>query len=176
MAQRHVDRIHNCCWVSLFHHFSLISYMETHVPPTSIILAFAGIHIYFATQLALPFVVYYVCGLLIPLFFLITSILLIRENNNNWIRSKYHNFRKNRSLKRQDVDEAVSHQVQNGDSSSKGNNVVTQPEQQVEVPDAPNNPYTTKVSLHIHHWQIFYVLAFFTRQVILFHMLLYTVY
>lgn len=26
-----------------------------------------------------------------------------------------------------------------------------------------HNPYTTKVNIHIHHWQIFYVLAFFTR-------------
>jgi hypothetical protein len=108
-------------------------------------------------------VVYYVCGLLIPLFLLICSILLIRENNNNWIRSKYHTFRKNRIQKSQkDVDEAVL----NGDSASKGNSPqVTQPEQQDQVPDVLQNPYTTKVSLHIHHWQIFYVLAFFTRSV-----------
>ncbi|KAI9313919.1 hypothetical protein BX666DRAFT_1974773 [Dichotomocladium elegans] len=27
----------------------------------------------------------------------------------------------------------------------------------------PANPYTKTLSLHLHHWQIFYVLAFFTR-------------
>jgi hypothetical protein len=135
---------------------------------TSIILAFAGIHIYFATQLALPFVAYYVCGLLIPLFLLVCSIILIKENNTNWVRSKYHAFRKNRVQKSQDVDEAVL--SQGGDNASKGNEgQVTQPEQQeqqIQVPDVPHNPYTTNVSLHIHHWQIFYVLAFFTRSIL----------
>ncbi|KAG1465567.1 hypothetical protein G6F46_001647 [Rhizopus delemar] len=27
----------------------------------------------------------------------------------------------------------------------------------------PHNPYPNTISIHIHHWQIFYTLAFFTR-------------
>ncbi|KAI9478642.1 MAG: hypothetical protein EXX96DRAFT_254937 [Benjaminiella poitrasii] len=87
-----------------------------------IILAFAGIHIYMASQLELPFVIYYVCSLLIPGFFLVSAILLIKEANTHAFSSK---------LRLQDQEEQF---------------------QPMKV-----------ASLHIHHWQIFYVLAFYTR-------------
>ncbi|KAK4520522.1 Casein kinase II subunit alpha [Mucor velutinosus] len=31
------------------------------------------------------------------------------------------------------------------------------------APQNVHNPYTRQVAIHLHHWQIFYVLAFFTR-------------
>ncbi|KAI8645281.1 hypothetical protein BD408DRAFT_429814 [Parasitella parasitica] len=133
-----------------------------------IILAFAGIHIYFASQFDLPFVIYYVCGLLIPAFFLVTSVLLIKEVNSNWIRTKYHTRRQRKemspppaSLPTNDVvDEAIiAHEVQN---NHKETAVIEHMPASAPLPPLVN-PYTTKVSLHIHHWQIFYVLAFFTR-------------
>ncbi|KAI8077282.1 uncharacterized protein B0P05DRAFT_544373 [Gilbertella persicaria] len=84
----------------------------------AVILAFAGVHIYFASILPLPFVIYYVCALCVPLFFLFVAVLLIKEVNQNWIRTRYY----------KDEEKA--------------------------------NPYSNTISLHIHHWQIFYVLAF----------------
>ncbi|KAI7897749.1 uncharacterized protein BX663DRAFT_527416 [Cokeromyces recurvatus] len=87
----------------------------------SVILAFAGIHIYIASQLELPFVIYYVCSLLIPGFFLTVAILLIKETNTPILSHKWRQHQE---------DQSTSHR---------------------------------KVSLHIHHWQIFYTLAFYTR-------------
>ncbi|KAI7871644.1 hypothetical protein BDF14DRAFT_1084148 [Spinellus fusiger] len=88
-----------------------------------IVLAFAAFHIYYAATLASPFVAFYVCSLIIPLFLFMVAIALIKENNENWIRTRF---------KRKDEEELVS-------------------------------AYSTQVGLHLHHWQIFYMLAFFTR-------------
>ena len=130
-------------------------------------MAFAGIHIYFASQFSLPFVIYYVCSLLIPFFFLVTSILLIKEVNSNWIRTKYYTWRQQKPTyppATHYLDETIAHENTN---SSKNVAVAEQiPSQQQMIILPPKNPYTSKVSLHIHHWQIFYVLAFFTRYVI----------
>ncbi|GAA5816094.1 hypothetical protein MFLAVUS_009616 [Mucor flavus] len=117
-----------------------------------LILAFAGVHIYFATQLTMPFVVYYVCGLLIPGFFLTVAVLIIKEVNNNWIRTKYHTWRQSRA-KSDSIDESVT-----PDTVTK-----SEERQDPSAPIAIHNPYPGTLSLHIHHWQIFYVLAFFTR-------------
>lgn len=136
----------------------------------SIVLAFAGIHIYFASQFSLPFVIYYVCGLLIPIFFLVTSVLLIKEVNSNWMRTRYYTWRQQRQLKATTppststavyLDEAVAHENMQPNKDIALTEQI--PSQQVAISPPPPNPYTNKVSLHIHHWQIFYVLAFFTR-------------
>ncbi|ORE07714.1 hypothetical protein BCV72DRAFT_304344 [Rhizopus microsporus var. microsporus] len=102
-----------------------------------VILAFAGVHIYFASQLEMPFVVYYVCSLLIPIFFFATAILLKKEVNQNWLRTFYVT----RISRRQRLDTE--------DSQPKN--------------DTIPSPYAHTISIHLHHWQIFYVLAFFTR-------------
>ncbi|KAK4511259.1 uncharacterized protein ATC70_012474 [Mucor velutinosus] len=134
-----------------------------------IILAFAGIHIYFASQFSLPFVIYYVCGLLIPIFFLVTSVLLIKEVNSNWTRTTYYTWRHQRQLKATTppstpsanyLDEAATHENMQGNKDIALTEQI--PSQEVAILPPPN-PYTNKVRLHIHHWQIFYVLAFFTR-------------
>ncbi|OBZ89038.1 hypothetical protein A0J61_02903 [Choanephora cucurbitarum] len=103
-----------------------------------IILAFAGVHIYFATQLPFPFVVYYVCALLVPIFFMTIAFLLKKEVNQNWIRTKYHQYQSKRRAK-------------------------ADLEGQSKTDDTISSPYRNTISIHIHHWQIFYVLAFFTR-------------
>lgn len=131
-----------------------------------IILAFAGIHIYFAAKLALPFVIYYVCGLLIPIFFLVTSALLKKEVNKNWIRTKYHTYRQSKmNNKKNDttVDEAIVVEGQGPKPATIEEVAPTTTTTDVIVPPPIPNPYTGTISLHIHHWQIFYVLAFFTR-------------
>ncbi|CAO3671294.1 unnamed protein product [Rhizopus stolonifer] len=104
-----------------------------------VILAFAAFHIYLASQLPFPFIVYYVCALLIPIFFLVLSFLLKREVNENWIRTSLARPKKNAD----------------GEEANYGAS-----ENNKEI---PHNPYSNTVSIHIHHWQIFYVLAFFTR-------------
>jgi len=114
-------------------------------------------------------VIYYVCGLLIPIFFLVTSVLLIKEVNSNWMRTRYYTWRQQRQQKAATppstptanyLDEAVAHE---NVLSNKDIALAEQiPSQDVAILPPPN-PYTNKVSLHIHHWQIFYVLAFFTR-------------
>ncbi|KAI9262026.1 hypothetical protein BY458DRAFT_250985 [Sporodiniella umbellata] len=104
-----------------------------------VILAYAAFHIYIACQLQLPFVVYYVCALLIPIFFLVLSFLLKKEVNENWVRTSL--LRPKKKIE--------------GDEANYGTPEPTK--------NIPHNPYSNTVSIHVHHWQIFYVLAFFTR-------------
>ncbi|KAI8344313.1 hypothetical protein BC941DRAFT_464541 [Chlamydoabsidia padenii] len=132
-----------------------------------IILAFAAFHIYLASTLTLPFVAYYVCGLLIPLFFMVLAILLIKEVNNNWIRTKYHQWALTRYQKRHPQPPAHQDEKtqQEGDGpalSSHGDTNPSTPDLESNQPIL-KNPYTSRISLHLHHWQIFYMLAFFTR-------------
>ncbi|KAI9275611.1 hypothetical protein BDA99DRAFT_555392 [Phascolomyces articulosus] len=132
----------------------------------AIILAFAAFHIYWAATLALPFVIYYVCSLLVPMFLFAASIALIKENNNNWIRTRIHGYRvrwATRSASKTKNDEEQQDEVVvNPESSTSADPVTQQQQQQPKLPEL-YNPYTRTLSLHLHHWQIFYVLAFFTR-------------
>lgn len=118
-----------------------------------IILAFAGFHIYLAATLPLPFVIYYVCALLIPIFLFAVALFLIKENNQNWSRTKIHGLRvwwSTRSdKKKQDPEQ--------GQQEGEDNNNKASTETQIY------SPYKRTLSLHLHHWQIFYMLAFFTR-------------
>ncbi|KAG0166878.1 hypothetical protein DFQ28_006815 [Apophysomyces sp. BC1034] len=105
-------------------------------------------------ELASDYVAYYVCALLIPLAMFIAAIALIKEVNHNWVRTRLHALR---SKKPKDVE--------TGNSEEKQNEEQQQLEQQNEASgsEGPYNPYTSKISLHLHHWQIFYMLCFFTR-------------
>ncbi|KAI8148911.1 hypothetical protein BJV82DRAFT_590044 [Fennellomyces sp. T-0311] len=125
----------------------------------AIILAFAAFHIYWAATLALPFVIYYVCSLLIPIFLMVVSLTLIKENNENYIRTKIHNFRVSRLASKKPSKKNDEEQQQEAEESSS---VAPVTQQESAVPEL-HNPYTRKLSLHLHHWQIFYMLAFFTR-------------
>lgn len=63
------------------------------------------------------------------------------------------------------VDEAVVVEGQGPKPATVGEEVAPTTTTDVIVPPPITipNPYTGTISLHIHHWQIFYVLAFFTR-------------
>ncbi|ORX55212.1 hypothetical protein DM01DRAFT_1335506 [Hesseltinella vesiculosa] len=133
-----------------------------------IILAFAAFHIYIAATLTIPFVAFYVCGLIIPAFFFALSIFLVKEVNNNWARTKYHAWRAQKRLKKETAsapanvtqDEKTEQDIEaNGESSQQ-----PVPPPHADEPEQPLvNPYNARASLHLHHWQIFYTLAFFTR-------------
>ncbi|CAO3593914.1 unnamed protein product [Absidia cylindrospora] len=147
----------------------------------AIILAFAAFHIYLASTLTLPFVAYYVCALLIPIFFLVLAIFLIKEVNNNWMRTKYHGWSVARQQRRrptaassndpQQQHDEKTQDDHDGDEGVSGSNASPPPPQHGDT-DQPSdveanlplhNPYTSRIALHLHHWQIFYMLAFFTR-------------
>lgn len=108
-----------------------------------------------------------------------TSFLLIKEVNSNWLRTKYYTFKQQRQQKQEQqkerkkkseaedsknpphftINEVVVH-----DGASKAEEEGHK--QPADIPAMPlnvSNPYSGTISLHIHHWQIFYVLAFFTR-------------
>ncbi|KAI8968228.1 hypothetical protein BDF20DRAFT_839351 [Mycotypha africana] len=120
----------------------------------SIILAFAGYHIYLACQFSLPFVIIYVSCLSIPATILFSAFLLAKEVNTNWLRTKfYFVFRKK---------QAIDNESGNHHTSTPIADEATSLLPTTHVSTLPN-PYTYKITIHLHHWQIFYVLAFFTR-------------
>ncbi|KAI8091438.1 uncharacterized protein B0P05DRAFT_527532 [Gilbertella persicaria] len=101
----------------------------------SVILVFAGYHIYLGSLLPPPFLLYYVSGLLVPISILMSSFALSTEINSNWIRARLSGWR-------------------NQTNGEERTQLLT---------NAFHNPYSSKIVIHLHHWQIFYSLAFFTR-------------
>ncbi|KAI9499546.1 hypothetical protein BDB00DRAFT_924234 [Zychaea mexicana] len=132
----------------------------------AIILAFAAFHIYWAATLPLPFVIYYICALLIPIFLFTVSLALIKENNENWARTWIHGYRvrwaTRRSSKKSNGNDEEQPQQDEGVNPESSTSIDPVTQQQPNVPEL-YNPYTRKLNLHLHHWQIFYMLAFFTR-------------
>lgn len=134
----------------------------------SIILAFAAFHIYWAATLPLPFVIYYVCALLIPIFLFAAALAIIKENNQNWTRTKIHQCRcwLASKQKRKGKEKKTSTNDEENPQQQQQPSLSPQPQEhepmEHNIP-SPTNPYTKTLSLHLHHWQIFYMLAFFTR-------------
>lgn len=134
-----------------------------------IILAFAAFHIYWAAIHPLPFVIYYVCALLIPIFFFVLSFAIIKENNENWSRTRIYRMRvwistPKKTAPKPSSPDAAQEEGQ-ADSAAAADGAQQDASQEVlvtQIPE-PNNPYTKKISMHLHHWQIFYMLAYFTR-------------
>jgi hypothetical protein len=114
--------------------------------PHSVILTFAGYHIYLGSLLPEPFLYYYVSALIIPVAILISSFALSYEVNQNWCRTKMNSLKKSKNVSTKSIGEG--NRLLSSSTSSA-----------VEV----HNPYSRQISIHLHHWQIFYVLAFFTR-------------
>jgi hypothetical protein len=111
----------------------------------SVVLVFAGYHIYLGSLLPEPFLMYYISGLMIPIAILASSFALSKEVNTNWCRPKFYTWKNNKKQQeQQQSDEATS--------------LINQQQQQTI-----ENPYSKQISIHLHHWQIFYILAFFTR-------------
>lgn len=132
----------------------------------SIILAFAAFHIYWAATLPLPFVIYYVCALLIPIFLFAAALAIIKENNQNWTRTKIHQCRCWFASKGGKKQKAAAAKTPTDDEEQQQQSLSSPPQEhaplELNIPP-PTNPYTKTLSLHLHHWQIFYMLAFFTR-------------
>ncbi|RUP42823.1 hypothetical protein BC936DRAFT_138037, partial [Jimgerdemannia flammicorona] len=113
----------------------------------ALILAFAVYHILYAVRLGGYFWIYYVCALLIPAFLLTCAILLWQEVDKNLVRT-YLAKRKSQPKPKQ------SEQPEAGPTPTT---------EEAATEAAVPNPYTMKIGFHPHHWQIFYMLAFWTR-------------
>lgn len=84
---------------------------------------------------------------------MVTSFLLQKEVNKNWIRTTLANHTKKKKMSHPEIGEhAVGTDIANYGVSNSAKDVTI-----------PHNPYPNTISIHIHHWQIFYTLAFFTR-------------
>lgn len=127
------------------------------------ILAFAAFHIYLAVELPMPFVIYYVCALAIPIFFILTAVALVYESTHNVFNSQVFRIKSAFSSKKaRDSDEEQSDNENNRPNSPQPLTNGPNPGQS-SGPNPVTYKVLTPVSLHLHHWQIFYVLCFFTR-------------
>lgn len=102
-------------------------------------MVFAGYHIYLGSLLPSPFLWCYIASLGIPVSILASSFALSKEVNSNWCRTTMSRWRRK--------------------SDENARLLLDEQQQEIVIP----NPYTRHISIHLHHWQIFYVLAFFTR-------------
>lgn len=128
------------------------------------ILAFAAFHIYLAATLPLPFVIYYVCALAIPLFLLLSAVAIVYESTHNTIQKTFISIKTSlMSCKgKASQDEETQPARQDSEGEQAGESSTTKDVHSTS--DAtPVVPSFSPVTLHIHHWQIFYVLSFFTR-------------
>lgn len=128
----------------------------------SVILIFAGYHIYLGSLLPEPFLMYYISGLMIPIAILASSFVLSKEVHTNWCRTKFYTWKNSSSSNKTISPRTGSSQGQGEEESTS---LLQQQEDIAAVTTtAIDNPYSRqKISIHLHHWQIFYVLAFFTR-------------
>ncbi|RIB07405.1 hypothetical protein C2G38_2046025 [Gigaspora rosea] len=135
-----------------------------------IILAFAGYHIYLGVLFTEPgqlghdgtFVAWYICCFfIIPVILILLGTLAVREQNERFISKKWYKFTSIFKKKKKADAEAQSNNG-NAENTENTEQVANQVANGEETKDEPQ-PYSKRVSVHIHHWQIFYVLAFFTR-------------
>ncbi|CAO3678399.1 unnamed protein product [Umbelopsis ramanniana] len=128
------------------------------------ILAFAAFHIYLAATLPLPFVIYYVCALAIPLFLLLSAVAIVYESTHNVFQKTFMGIKTSlMSCKgKASQDEETQPARQDSEGEQAGESSTTKDVHSTS--DAtPVVESFSPVALHLHHWQIFYVLSFFTR-------------
>lgn len=128
------------------------------------ILAFAAFHIYLAVMLPLPFVIYYVCALAFPIFFMASAYALVYESTHNMIQLTSYCIRGSLSSwkSRKSGDEENNHDTDGEPTAGSSTAKDPQGTSNIIMTDG-----FSPVALHLHHWQIFYVLCFFTRYVLL---------
>ncbi|CAG8612097.1 17778_t:CDS:2 [Cetraspora pellucida] len=135
-----------------------------------IILAFAAYHIYLGVvftgvgQLGHDgiFLAWYIGCLIIPVILIIFGLLAVKEQNDRYITKKLlkivnilNVFKKK---KKDDVEtQSSSDNIENSEPTATANS-----EENIQIKNEPQS-YSKKVDVHLHHWQIFYLLAFFTR-------------
>lgn len=105
-----------------------------------------------------------------PHLLFVLSFAIIKETNENWSRTRIYRMRvwlsapKKTAPKPSSSDDAQE-QGQADSAAAAADGAQQDASQEVlvtQIPE-PNNPYTKKISMHLHHWQIFYMLAYFTR-------------
>ncbi|CAB4388862.1 unnamed protein product [Rhizophagus irregularis] len=128
------------------------------------VLAMAGFHIYLAIRLMEEnkykerdniFIAWYLGCLLIPLILMILAYIVKQEQNTRILTRCY--LKVIRIFKR-------NHNYQplpTNENEPTENQQQQQTEEEEE--DSDPKPYHEFASIHPHHWQIFYTLAFFTR-------------
>ncbi|KAF8977594.1 hypothetical protein BGZ46_007265, partial [Entomortierella lignicola] len=153
---------------------------------TAVVLAFAGYHIYLGIILnrTVPgFIGYYLLALLIPVLLTLIGYACLKQQNNDLFGlSKVYNFMlylqwrwttrvarrkaaKQRTLTIDPPAPSAEALAQHEGPSSSLSELESVDNTEVSVP--PYQPYVWSVSVsgyfHPHHWQLFYILAFFTR-------------
>ncbi|KAL1925416.1 uncharacterized protein VTP21DRAFT_299 [Calcarisporiella thermophila] len=111
----------------------------------SIILAAGGFHIYLAYRGGPLYLGLYLGSLLIPALLFAAAALALEEQNHGWIRQKlreYFGWGRARGHSSEDSLEQAAESREAQESASA------------------NHP---RVSFHIHHWIVFYTLAFYTQ-------------
>lgn len=166
MADRNVDRFPTRRRVGIFYLTVLTYNVVIHEIKCfhRAILAFAAFHIYLAATLPLPFVIYYVCALAIPLFLLLSAVAIVYESTHNIIQKTFIGIKTSlMSCKgKASLDEETQPARQDSEGEQAGESSTTKDVHSTS--DAtPVVGSFSPVALHLHHWQIFYVLSFFTR-------------
>ncbi|CAG8793653.1 19549_t:CDS:2 [Dentiscutata erythropus] len=130
-----------------------------------IILAFAAYHIYLGViftesgQLGHDgiFLAWYIGSLIIPVILILLGLLAVREQNDRFISKKW--FKIVGIFKMKKKADVEAHSSNDNAENTENSEPVASGEETKNEPQ----PYSKSVDVHIHHWQIFYVLAFFTR-------------
>ncbi|CAG8497332.1 13465_t:CDS:2 [Ambispora gerdemannii] len=154
------------------------------IAAAAIILVFAGYHIHLADSFEpineqnKKFVVWYSGCLIIPVLLAIVALMFQKVQNDydfnnigDRIYVKY--FKRIRKTQIQNINVNVGNEnnVTNNNSDTlitQGKTIATHygslvnENETTSFPVIPPGP-KTKACVHLHHWQIFYVLAFFTR-------------
>ncbi|CAG8490408.1 5120_t:CDS:2 [Diversispora eburnea] len=91
------------------------------------------------------FLWWYLGSLTIPIILILMGILVTKEHNDRILTKKYIKIKK--------IIKIIN-------IFKKSNNEINI---RTELISSEPRPYLSKTRIHIHHWQIFYVLAFFTR-------------
>ncbi|CAG8484333.1 29441_t:CDS:2 [Racocetra persica] len=139
-----------------------------------IILAFAAYHIYLGVvftevgQLGHNgiFLAWYISCLIIPVILMVLGSLAVKEQNDRYFTKKFVNvlsvFKKK---KKKDVEAHSSSDNNENSEQTNENSEQTATANGEETNQTKNEPqpYDKKVGVHLHHWQIFYVLAFFHK-------------
>jgi hypothetical protein len=113
----------------------------------------------------MPFVIYYVCALAIPVFFLLTAEALVYESTHNIFNSQLFRIKSAFSSRKARHSDEEQSDHENTTSKSPQPSASGADDGESSAPNPVSYSVLTPVSLHIHHWQIFYVLCFFTRYI-----------
>jgi hypothetical protein len=97
--------------------------------------------------------------LAIPIFFFLSAFALVYESTHNLLKVLSYRVKADMSSwKGHKSDDEANHHTEVDPTVGPSTAKDTQ-----DASDVVTNNAFSPVSLHLHHWQIFYVLCFFTR-------------